>query len=196
MTTRTKKYQDILITGRLLFWKYGMKRVTVEEICAEAGVSKMTFYKYFGNKEELALQVIRTFWEQNIDEFKKVMESDIDFKDKVRKSIQMKMQGAGDISKEFLSDLYLGDYPEIKGYLEKITGESLRMVMGYYQKAQERGEIRKELKIEFMMYLLNRMIEMASDEKLVSFYDSGGALVMELTNFFFYGVLPQNNPPS
>ena len=196
MTTGTKKYQDIINTGKLLFWKYGMKRVTVEEICAEAGASKMTFYKYFGNKEELALHVIRTFWEQSIGKFKRLMDSDIDFKDKVREAIQMKMDGAGDISKEFLSDLYQGDYPEIKGYIEKITGESLRMVMGYYQKAQERGEIRKEVKIEFMMYLLNRMIEMASDERLVSMYDSGGALVMELTNFFFYGVLPQDNPLS
>ena len=62
--------------------------------------------------------------------------------------------------------------------------------MNYYRKAQERGELRKGVKIEFMMYMLNQMIAMASDEKLTSLYDTGGELVMELTNLFFYGVLP------
>ena len=48
----SKKYQDIKKKGKELFWKYGTKRVTVEEICREAGVSKMTYYKFFKNKNE------------------------------------------------------------------------------------------------------------------------------------------------
>ena len=60
MSIVSKKYKDIMSTGKDLFWKYGMKRVTVEEICKEANVSKMTFYKYFGNKYELALAIIKS----------------------------------------------------------------------------------------------------------------------------------------
>ena len=44
------KREQILKTGKELFWKFGFKRVTIEEICKEAGISKMTYYKYFTNK--------------------------------------------------------------------------------------------------------------------------------------------------
>ncbi len=51
------RYVQVLAAARELFWKHGLKRVTVEEICREAGVSKMTFYKFFPNKVTLAKAV-------------------------------------------------------------------------------------------------------------------------------------------
>ena len=60
MDAKTKKQDQIIQAGRHLFWKYGMKRVSIEEICREAGVSKMTFYKYFANKTALALYILKT----------------------------------------------------------------------------------------------------------------------------------------
>ena len=50
----SSKSLDILNTARQLFWKHGIRRVSVEEVCREAGVSKMTFYRSFPNKIELA----------------------------------------------------------------------------------------------------------------------------------------------
>ena len=41
---KNKKKQSIIKASRDLFMRYGIKRVTVEEICETAGVSKMTFY--------------------------------------------------------------------------------------------------------------------------------------------------------
>jgi len=49
-TTSNPKREQILTTGKELFWKFGFKRVTIEEICKEAGVSKMTYYKFFTTK--------------------------------------------------------------------------------------------------------------------------------------------------
>jgi AcrR family transcriptional regulator len=53
------KYEDILNTGKTLFWKHGVRRVTIEEICREADVSKMTFYRFFPNKIELAKTLLK-----------------------------------------------------------------------------------------------------------------------------------------
>jgi AcrR family transcriptional regulator len=57
MQSASKKYESILITGHDLFWKFGFKRVTIDEICKKAEVSKMTFYKYFTDKIDLAKKV-------------------------------------------------------------------------------------------------------------------------------------------
>jgi AcrR family transcriptional regulator len=50
----SKKEVAILKAGREFFWKYGFRKVTVDEICKAAGVSKMTFYRYFKDKATLA----------------------------------------------------------------------------------------------------------------------------------------------
>jgi AcrR family transcriptional regulator len=39
------KLARIASTAEKLFMKFGIRRVSVEEICREASVSKMTFYK-------------------------------------------------------------------------------------------------------------------------------------------------------
>jgi AcrR family transcriptional regulator len=58
MVARSDKMQDILDSARSLFWKHGIRRITIEEICEKAGVSKMTCYKYFSNKTAIARYLI------------------------------------------------------------------------------------------------------------------------------------------
>ena len=53
----SQKREQLLQTGEALFVKHGMRRVTVEEICRQAGVSKPTFYRYFENKAALARRI-------------------------------------------------------------------------------------------------------------------------------------------
>ncbi len=191
MTEVSKKYQDIFSTGKSLFWKFGLRRVTVEEICTEAGVSKMTFYKYFRNKDTLALEIMNTMINETKMNFIQMMDSDIPFEEKVRGTMKLKMDAGGSVSKEFLADLYSGDYPALSSLIEKMTRESLELITSYYRKAQAKGEIRKDLKIEFLLYLIDQMIVMLQDEKLTVLYETGGDLIYEITNFFFYGILPR-----
>lgn len=54
-----KKYKALLEAGKKLFCKHGFRRVTIDEICREAGASKMTFYKWFDNKTEFAKTIFQ-----------------------------------------------------------------------------------------------------------------------------------------
>ena len=115
----SSKYQDICKKGKELFWKYGVKRVTIEEICREAGVSKMTFYKFFPNKIELARTIFEGVFEKSLKRFKDTISSDMSFQDKVKEMIAMKMEGSKDISVEFLNDIYKNPELGLLAYAEK-----------------------------------------------------------------------------
>ena len=67
------------------------------------------------------------------------------------------------------------------------------MVLEDYLKAQKSGDVRPDIKPEFILYFLNYMFEMVRDEQLAKLYDSPQSLIMELVSFFFYGILPINN---
>ena len=47
------KKDQIIEAARLLFHKYGFKKVSMDEIARESGVTKKTIYSYFSSKEDL-----------------------------------------------------------------------------------------------------------------------------------------------
>jgi AcrR family transcriptional regulator len=187
------KFQQIIKTGKALFWKFGVRRVSIEEICREASVSKVTFYKHFKNKVELAKYILETTFNEAVIEYRSIMDSDIPFVEKVNKTIQMKLDNADQYSKEFLEDLYKGNVPELHDYIMKYSEENFKMVAIDYTKAQQEGHIRKDFNIEFMMVFLNKMIEMAGDPNFTSLYKSTHDMVKEFTHLFFYGIIEREN---
>ena len=63
MEKRSEKFESITSAAKSLFWKHGIRRVSIEEICEDAGVSKMTCYKYFSNKTAIAKYLIEDLFE-------------------------------------------------------------------------------------------------------------------------------------
>lgn len=182
------KKKQILATGKALFFKHGFKRVTIEEICEAAGVSKMTYYKYFSNKMELVKTIMEKTLEESLARYKGIMNSDIPFTEKLKLQLQMKMEGTSEISSEFLDDLLIHGEPEMMQYMGEMTQKVLGMVHNDYVEAQKKGEIRKDVKPEFLIYFLNHIYEMLKDEQLINMYKDPNELAMELIRFFFYGI--------
>jgi AcrR family transcriptional regulator len=187
------KKKQIMTAGKELFWKHGFKRVTVEEICAAASVSKMTFYKHFANKMELVKAIMEKLTGETLERYEKIMNSDIPFTEKIELQLQMKMEGTTDLSSEFLDDLLIHGEPEIMQYMSDLSKRLLSIVHNDYIRAQKRGEIRKDVKPEFIIYFLNHIYDMLKDEQLLSMYRTPNELAMELTRFFFYGIVSRQN---
>ncbi len=188
-----KNEQIRRIAGEL-FWKYGFTRVTVEEICREAGVSKMTFYKYYRNKNDL----VKSFMEEKINEgmarYREIMSSDLPYTRKVELIIRQKMEHTRDMSSEFLRDYFSSGDEELMAFANEKTRMSVKMVTEDFRRAQEQGLIRKDIRIGFIMYFINKMVQLAQDEELKKQYESVNDLIMELTRFFFYGVMKRSEP--
>lgn len=183
------KYQSIFDTGKNLFWKYGIKRVTIEEICREANVSKMTFYKFFPNKIELVKAIWEKVMTDSLSRFRNVVSGNLQFQEKVKEMFTIKLHAAKDISVEFLNDIYKHPELGIQLEMEKYGKESLDIFVNFLKDSQKTGLIRKEIKIEFILYYFNQMSKMFDDKELVSKYKHPHDLIMESMNFLFYGLL-------
>jgi AcrR family transcriptional regulator len=188
-----QKYQDIIETAHRLFWKFGVKRVSVEEICVEAGVSKMTFYRFFKNKIEVAKIVIDRIFDDSRSKYKAIMNQDVSFAEKVKQKVMLKFEGTKEISAEFIKDIYSGRNPELKQYFEKVSNEMVLMVRDDYIKAIEKGWIRKNVNVDFIFYLSNKISELSTDPALLSLYNNPQELIMEFMNMLFYGIIPRDD---
>ena len=185
----TKKQQDIFIAGKELFWKYGTSRVTIEEICRTAKVSKKTYYNYFKNKNELVLFILKTVTDEAWERFDDIMTRDISFEEKARLQIQMKIEGTQDLSNEFIMDVHTNGDAEVMEFLQKTTASTVQRMISYFIEAQKKGEIRANVNPGFIMYFMGHMLEMVQDDKLKSMYTTPVAMIEELINFFFYGII-------
>ena len=184
------KRQQILETGKDLFWKYGFKRVTIEEICKEAGISKMTFYKYFSNKIELVKTLVDEILQQGLIKYRKLMESDLPYPEKVLGMIELKREQTHAMSSEFFKDYLQSNDPDLIAYLEKLSQENFSLFLDDFRKAQQNGDIRKDLKVEFILAVLNRLLDwIQHDASLIELYDEPQELAVEMTRFMFYGIL-------
>lgn len=184
-----KSYTLIMDTAKRLFWKHGLKRITVEEICKEAEVSKMTFYRNFENKNNLAEQVLIREMERGSRAYDNIMALPVPFEDKIAKFVQLKHELSQDISEEFIKDIYKTDNKSLQFRIESNRKEMLSKLRSDLIKAQNIGEIRSNLKIDFVIYMLQSLNEKMLDQRLISMYKNPHDLIMELTNFIFYGLL-------
>jgi AcrR family transcriptional regulator len=180
----------ILQTGKDLFWKFGFKRVTIEEICKEAGVSKMTYYKFFSNKMALVKTLMDDLMKSSLIKYRQLMESDRPYPEKVLGLVELKREQTKSMSSEFFKDYMQSGDPELIAYLEKLSKNNLEIFKNDFQKAQQNGDIRKDLKVEFIMAVLNHLIDwIQHDKSMLELYDEPQDLAVELTRFLFYGIL-------
>ncbi|MEN8229642.1 MAG: TetR/AcrR family transcriptional regulator [Bacteroidota bacterium] len=183
------KRDQICRTGKNLFWKFGFRRVTIEEICKEAGVSKMTYYKFFSNKMDLVKTLLDKIMDEAMEEYHNIMRSDLPYPEKVVRIIQLKKNQVKTMSNEFFRDYVQSADSEMIEYLNILSQKNMKVFMEDFYQAQREGDIRKEVKVEFILFIMNHMIEMTHDDKLLDLYDNPQDLVMEIINFLFYGIL-------
>jgi AcrR family transcriptional regulator len=191
---KNKKFLQIVNTSKTLFWKFGINRVTIEEICKDAKVSKMTFYKFFKNKTELVKYLLEKLTNDTWEQYYAIMDKEISYPEKVKQTIELKMNNASNLSSEIYKDFYKNADPELRRFFNELSTESLKKIRKDYIKAQKEGNIRKDINPDFILYTLNFMLDkMAKDENLISMYPTPGDLIYELINFFFYGIMPRND---
>tara|TARA_R110000868_G_scaffold91812_3_gene254408 strand:+ start:4054 stop:4569 length:516 start_codon:yes stop_codon:yes gene_type:complete len=165
MSGLTEIKSKLLKASKTLFWKHGIKRVTVEEICDKANVNKMSFYRHFKNKEAIAQALIEQLFKSSIKRYIEIMESDDDFRIKVDKLVKLKYKEVKGISEEFINDVYKTDNNMLSLKLESFKQQ--KQIRQDFTQAQLKGEIRSDLNIGFMMYMLNDMNNKLLDKKLI-----------------------------
>jgi len=193
MEKESGKFEAIVGAARTLFWKHGIRRVTIEEICEKAGVSKMTCYKYFSNKTAIAKYLLEDMFETGVKVYKEIYNSDIPYEEKVKKLLDLKMSNAHEMSQELLDDIYKYQDEELSETIENIKNKLISIYLDDIRESQKTGEIRNDIKPEFMLYFLNNLTEMLTDKRVVEIYSNPEQMILEVMNFFFYGIMPRKN---
>ena len=88
-----------------MFASNTMDKISMDDIASNAGVSKVTIYKYFHNKDELLNEVINLYVEQILTATENTLNSEMSFLEKLRFIMLAKIDKPQMVSTNYLLDL-------------------------------------------------------------------------------------------
>lgn len=187
------KKEIINSTAKELFWKHGFKKVSIDEICKKAHVSRKTFYTYYSNKNALVISILESMTNEMFDLYEKLIHDDSkSFSDKIAEMMQMKYEMNNDFSMEFVSDFYHPDSAEVLEFFKTVTVKSITITQEFFENAQQRGEMNQNLNINFVMWYMQKQIELMRSPEIKSMFDNAKDFTKQISELLIFGIMPLN----
>ncbi|MGG3281044.1 TetR/AcrR family transcriptional regulator [Paenibacillus solani] len=150
---RTQKKKTAVVNAALkLFKEKGFVHVSIKDIAAESGVSSVSLYNYFENKEGIVKECANVLMQDTLRMAEEIMSQDIDFKDKIIHIFNIcsdqdyQLLGSpGAVDDHVLSSLYSENTNKIR----------IHMLQELIELAKQDGAIHSSISLETVLDLLN-----------------------------------------
>ena len=169
---------DLMLTN-------GFQKTSVREVSQASGISLVTMYKYFKNKDELVHAVILKMLAQGIGHSKRVFENDdLDFMEKFRVYTADYAKEMAKVSESVLKEVseITRDSPDIQAKIHQWRDDFGRQLIAYGRKSGAIQTTVSDQAIEFFAnmfteYIVSSIPEQANDE-----------IIVQLEELFLYGL--------
>lgn len=179
----------ILSKSQDLFLQYGVKRITMEEISKELGISKKTLYQYVENKADLINQVIANYIQKEQAEFKAIQAAAKDAIDEMLKIGQFVNQTLQQINPAAIYDLqkYYHDSWELIQALE--LEFTLNIIKENIKTGIQQGLYRQGLDVDIIAKFYVGKADVILDRTLFPLKDyTRSDLHRSLMEYHLYGI--------
>ncbi len=190
LTMKLTKKQQVELKAKELFWKYGFKKVTIDEICKKANVSRKTFYTFYDNKSALVIFLLQQMIDESMTDYQDIIDEDATFSDKMEKMLALKYKSTNQFSMEFVADFFHPDSDDILAFYTNIVQDSLTLTNDFFREAQKNGEMNQDLDINFVMLMMQKMVEIGTAPEVMALFSDAETMTRQLSQFVIYGVMP------
>jgi AcrR family transcriptional regulator len=178
------KNQQIKEAGLSLFNKYGIKKVTVEEICKKAQVSKPTFYKLFPNKKSLAQTIITNSMNEYINKYERILSKESSIKNLFSDIFKFKIEASQEFSKDFFIDFQKNVLSQ-DHFLKKKEELQKRLISRVLEANGNNINVNKH----FLIYMIkSNFFNLGMESSFKSLYPDVESMTKDIASFISYGL--------
>lgn len=182
----------IIAKARELFFRYGVKSVTMDDIASDLGISKKTIYQHFEDKDDIVHQMMQIEMANDKCEWEDL--------EKVTKNVIEKSVKSMDFFKQAFTEINPSAFFDIKKYHPK-TWELfqehkqnfiLASIIKDLKEGIEEGYFRPEINVEILAKMRLEQIEIAFDPHLFP-ANKFSVVEVEVTmlDHFFRGIMTE-----
>ncbi|WP_421828074.1 TetR/AcrR family transcriptional regulator [Larkinella sp.] len=155
--------ERILLKAEALFWKFGTRSITMDDISRDVGISKKTLYQHFTDKDDIVYQVMLYRLEKNRENVSCYMATAHDPIEEILLASEMMRQHLAEMNPALWIDVqrhYPRAWEVCTEFKEKFLLESIRNNL---KRGIEQALYRPEIDVEIMARLRMELIRMAFD---------------------------------
>ena len=182
--------ERILKSSMALFAQYGIRSVTMDDICKHLAMSKKTIYKYFKDKDELVFQLMNDEVKKNEQELCFIKENSKDAIQEIIMMIEHIIEVFSNMNPALFYDLQKY-YPEAWNQFRKFKDHHiLDMVEANLIAGIQQGIYRKDLDVRIISRMRISLVELAFNPQI--FPPSQFVLTkihVQLLEHFLYGIV-------
>ncbi len=181
--------ENIIKVSQELFFKKGIRPVTLDEIAEQLKISKKTIYQHFENKDEIVFHIVK----EHLHLHKKRIEEIINDSDNIIQEaleiVKCSSKMMEQINPLVFSDLKLF-YPKAWEYFENFKKQFIiKTITKSLEKGIKQGLIRKDINVKLIAHLRLQQINLLFETDILQQFDiTFNELQNQLTRQFLYGI--------
>ena len=151
---KEQKKENIRRAALELFQNYGFKKVSVSDIAERAGVSQVTIYNHFTNKDALVRDVLQWYAMILLARYKSMMESDRPFKDKLEDIVFDKSEVVSQFHGELIRNWMQND-PGMHAFIDDLyANHVLPVAKKFFEEGLRQGDIDRRFSLDTILYYI------------------------------------------
>ena len=165
------KQQTIADTARRLFREHGFSAVFVGSICAEASVSRVTFYKYYSGKNALLQEIVTEQKNRVRAEFENLLARQCSLREAAEAVFALQKQSFEELySAAFLRDIEENTDLELERFFHELNEEKYAFMRGFFHTLQQRRLIQPDLPVELIDLFIRQADILMRHPQLAALY--------------------------
>ena len=186
---KEQKKESIRRAALELFQNYGFKKVSVNDIAERAGVSQVTIYNHFTNKDALIHDVLQWYAMILVARYKNMIESDRPFNEKLEDIVFDKSEVVSQFQGELIKNWVQND-PNMQAFIENLYNNHVMPVArNFFQEGLQQGYIDRRFSLEAIMYYIEIIRRgFFSSPEISERAERNPAMVKELIELMTYGL--------
>lgn len=178
----------ILDAGREVFKQFGLKRTSIDEICKKAEVSRMTFYRYYDDKIEIALAILYAEYRQIETQVAQVFSSSSSFQKKFEVLRGMNLNLHKKLGEMFINEAFaVNTEPRLKEFYKDIKTLRKNQIDQFLLQGQKEGCINPKLSLSFLHAMIQVIDELYFKNEIIELFPDVEQRAETLSEFLFFG---------
>ncbi len=180
--------EKIFNEAKKLFYVYGFKRITMDEIAVACKISKKTLYQIYPSKELLIKECVEKISFSKVDVIHRTIDSGVSVSHVFKSMFDMFRSLSHDVSQAMLNDMQL--MPEMWSMIEERRMTVFERMGEIVERGQQDGSIKKELNIDLFLRIYMGILQKFVTPMMFSEMNvSPSELMSQLEIVIFEGIL-------
>lgn len=184
---RTQRKREAIIQAALkLFREKGYTNVSINELAAASGVSSVSIYNYFGNKEGLVKECARILMRETTQAVESLLGEGIGFKEKLLQAVTLCAEMPNKLLEHDFSPEAINDKVFLELFSESASEVRREILGAFIESGRQEGAIDASISTETVLEFLQAIAGMQTQWAMASEYQTK---IGEVHKLMLYGLI-------